>query len=252
MPSKGKSIAREGLRSVMRSERSMKLAPTNVQIAIDMDEVIAEVHEVMIAIYNRAKGTVYTIEDHKDWDFRSVGSNYEEMMGYYVDAWRNHWKEIRLIGDKEKIIELGQYFVLDIVSSRGGDGVTDGTCDGADSWIRMHKLEWMPVFFDSTGIKKHILDYQLYIDDSPRLAEAIVESGRGFVLLASKPYNAHLEENSRLLRVRDIDEAVDEIISAAKDLGMGKRLYQNWVGQRFIRDPASRDAIVAESLRRPG
>ena len=212
---------------MLRRERS-------IVIAIDVDEVLAGVHGVMIAEYNRAKGTNYTINDHADWDFKSIGSNYAEMMGFYVDAWQNHNQEIRLLADPEKIRELGQYFVIDAPSSRGRDGVTDGACDGLMEWWERNKLEWFPFFCDSTKIDKLRLEYPVYIDDSPKLAEKIVSRNDNFLLLVDKPYNRHIEECSNILRTADFNSAADEIIDASIKIGHGKVHYQSPEGQAFI------------------
>jgi hypothetical protein len=57
---------------------------------VDIDETWASIHKIMIEeLYNKAKGTRYTVEDHADWDFKAIGSNYVEMMGFYVETWKN-------------------------------------------------------------------------------------------------------------------------------------------------------------------
>jgi len=139
--------------------------------------------------------------------------------------------------------------VADIASARGHDGITDGGIEGTDRWISMNKLDWMPYFYDSTRINKKAMEYTVNVDDSPRLAESFVSTDCGFLLLVDKPYNRHIHEDERILRVDGIDGASHELIEAAIDVGREKRLYQSRAGQRFINEGlGARDAIVAESL----
>lgn len=228
------SITKDESRKVLRSiVRPGKI----VHVEIDVDEVLAKVHEIMITNYNKAKGTHYTINDHKDWDFKSIGSDYTEMMGFYVDAWKNHYDKIKLAANPQVILELGQYFTLDIASSRDYYGTTGGTSESLGAWIDMHKLQWMPHFCDPTKINKLDQDYEVNIDDSPRLAKELMLRKSGFLLLVDRPYNRDLEQSTRILRVDGFDGAAKELIRAARAVHRKKMLYQSDDGQRFIHDP---------------
>jgi 5'(3')-deoxyribonucleotidase len=243
-----KRYARAALRSFIRDTEAR---PGRVHISIDIDQTLAGVHEVMIALYNKAKGTRYTVADHTDWDFKSIGSNYAEMMTFYVKAWKDHWREIMLMGNRDSLIESEQYFVQDISSSRDYHGPTGGTTDTTVQWLNMQRLDWLPYFFDSTKINKLDMKYEIYIDDSPKLAEDITARNSSFQLLIDRPYNRYLRNSDRILRVSGFDEAAAEIISAATDVGIGKRYYQTHMGQRFLREGGTnaRDRIVAEELK---
>ncbi len=250
MVDKAKESARQKLRSIIRTDgREERSKYSGVVVALDIDEVLALVHPVMIELYNKEKGTHYTMKDHTDWDFKGIGSNYLEMMVHYTNAWKDHWGEIALGGDRRNIIELGQYFVTDIASARDHDSITGESVDGTDKWIRMQKLDWMPYFYDSTKINKKIMEYTVNVDDSPRLANSFLFADSGFLLLVDKPYNRHISDSERILRVEGIDRAAHELIEAAIDVGREKRHYQTRAGQRFINEGlAARDSIVAESL----
>lgn len=232
MVSSEKHAARQTLRQMIRKQYPFT-------VGIDVDETLAGVMSVAIALYNKEKGTNYTMENHKDWDFKSIGSNYVEMMGFYVDAWKDHSKEIKLLAHPLKLIELGQYFVLDAPSSRDHEGLTGGTYEGLrDFWQRNALDQWLPFFCDATKINKLNLGYPAYVDDSPKLAEAITSRNEGFLLLVTKPYNLYIKESARVLRVDDCDHAADELINAAKKEGKAKCLYQCPEGQALLRgDP---------------
>ena len=116
--SKAKASARERLRELVRNppalwERGLRCE--YFTLVLDIDETIADVHKVMIALYNEKKGTHYTVADHKDWDFKSIGSDYVEMMGHYVEAWKNHWEKIPFMGNRMSIVQMAQYFPLNLI-----------------------------------------------------------------------------------------------------------------------------------------
>ncbi|MGD0728633.1 MAG: hypothetical protein ABR981_00980 [Candidatus Micrarchaeaceae archaeon] len=240
--SRTRAETRASLRSMLRLDRS-------IVIAIDIDQTLADVHTVMIKLYNEAKGTSYTVEDHKDWDFKSIGSNYVEMMGFYVQAWKYHWKEIKLMGNRESLINSEEYFVQDISSTRDyhAHALTGGTCQMATAWLKMQGINWLPYFYDATKIKKLNLRYEMYFDDSPKLAEDITSRDYSFQFLIDRPYNRYIPDTDRIMRVSGIDEASQEVISAAIDIGRKKKHYQTPAGQAFLREGGidARDRIVA-------
>jgi 5'(3')-deoxyribonucleotidase len=246
MVSKERNSARQGLMSLIRhGERTH-----GTIVSIDIDQSLANVHEVMIGLYNKSKGTTYTVEDHKDWDFKSIGSNYNEMMSFYVDAWKNHWKEIKLMGHREGLIRSEEYFVQDISSSRDHYGLTGGTTDSTNKWLSMQGLNWLPVFFDATKIRKSLLAYQIYIDDSPKLADEIQQTGKAFQFLIDRPYNRYIRDSPTIMRVPSFDDASAEMIRGATSLGISKRHYQSETGQQFLRHGGieARDRIVAKAM----
>jgi 5'(3')-deoxyribonucleotidase len=241
-------IPRANLESLIRNVESNG---RRIHIALDIDQTLAAVHEVMISLYNGEKGTRYTVADHTDWDFKSIGSNYVEMMKFYVTAWRDHWQEIKLMGSRESLIELEQYFVQDISSSRDYYGITGGTTDATKEWLNMQRLDWLPYFFDSTKIGKLELRYQIYVDDSPKLAEAIRKSNKAFQFLIERPYNRHISNTDSIMRVSGVDDAASEMIKAAMELGIEKRYYQTEQGQLFLKNGGmnARDRIAAGILK---
>lgn len=220
--------ARETLRSLLHPDRYSR------GIAIDLDETLAGVHRVMLRLYNEHKGASFLLKDHTDWDFRALGSNYGEMMQFYVRSWKYHPQEIALLGDRKLLVELAQYRPLEISSSRDREGPTGRTETEASSWIVAQRLAFMPYFFDDTKIKKIMLNYDICVDDSPRLAEDAVKVGGCFVLLVRKPYNEYIRGSGWVLPVANVDEAVSELIDACKKVGRQKKLYQSPEGLEFL------------------
>jgi hypothetical protein len=219
--------ARKLLRSIVKPEVS-------VHLSFDVDETIAGTFSTMIRFYNKQNGTNYTIADHKDWDFKSIGSDYASMMRLYVQTWRERTSEIPLIVDRNNVIEVVQYIVSDASTSRGGDEVTDGTDAHLREWLIWHKLAFMPIYCDKTSISKVDLQYEINIDDSPRFAEKVIKTQQGFLLLVDKPYNRHVPDNEHILKVSNADDAIGEIIDACQSVGRGKNYLQGEKGRDFL------------------
>jgi hypothetical protein len=204
---------------------------------IDIDETLAEVHEIMIEdLYNKAKGTHYRVEDHTDWDFRSIGSNYVEMMGFYVETWKNHHDRIPFIGNLETIRELSQYVLLDEFTARSVDdaGVTAGTLPGLYAWRRAQQLDYLPIVVSPEQINKIEFRYPMLFDDSPRLAARVEENGSGILFLVDKPYNRDIKESKRVFRVADVNVAFGALLEALRCEGSRKMIFQTPIGLDWV------------------
>lgn len=204
---------------------------------LDVDETLAAVHKIMIEdLYNKAKGTHYTVKGHTDWDFKAIGSNYAEMMGFYVETWKNHHSRIPFIGNLEEIRELSQYMLLDILTSRSSDGmgITAGTLTGLDAWRCAHQLDYLPLVTSPDSIDKREFRYPMLFDDSPRLAATVQESGEGVLFLVSKAYNMNIKESKKIFRVADVNVAFSALLEAMRVEGIPKLIFQTQMGQDLV------------------
>lgn len=231
-------------------ERLKDLRRTNKlhNVAIDVDETIAAVHKVMTRLYNAEKGTRYTSEDHKDWDFKSIGSNYVEMMGHYVRAWKEFPNEIGMLADVDLIRELAQHYPIDLLTTRSINGsflassnpewtveeTTSGTISGLYVWKAQQKIGFLPIICSPEKINKLEYGYSVLVDDSPTLAVKVEKANAATLLLVDKAYNRDIVESDRIIRVSDANQAFGMLIRANLETGGKKVLYQSDEGQRLI------------------
>ena len=190
-----------------------------IRVAIDVDQTVALVHPLMIENFNKANGTNFTIEDHVDWDFKALGSNYVEMMPFYAKVWIEQWRQIPLIADPEQIKALGKYYESGFLTTRSptNEGITGGTVDTMNEWFKMHGLGGVPVdICDPRQNKARDWDRDVYVDDSPRLADTVQGMEGKFLLLIDQRYNRDVKDGERIMRVADADEAVRVLKSAAR------------------------------------
>ncbi len=202
----------EELKALLRDGQLLK-------IAFDIDGTLAMIDKPMIGMYNELKGTSYTENDMTDWNFKLIGATYREMMNIYVDLWKNHYAEIKFAGDAKQIKELAKYYAIDIVTARDTDDSkpTGDTAKELSEWIGMHQLSGIPIRIVSPNTNKANLDYQIYVDDSPRLAEKVVGKEGKVLFLVHHPFNASIhEDGQKIIRVADAKEATRILINEAR------------------------------------
>ncbi len=189
------------------------------RVALDVDGTMANVLDLMLAGYNTKHGTTYTAADHRDWNFKSINSNYEEMMHFYTDAWKNNYRSIKFTGDSAQMRELARHYEVSIVTTRSPDssGATGGTVENLQNWLKMHGLDSYPLEVCPPDKSKADMGYDIYIDDSPKVAEEVIAKGK-LILLIDMPYNRYIRDGDSVVRVKNVQEAMQVLIeSAAKE-----------------------------------
>lgn len=201
------------------------------KIAVDIDSTWADVLPVILDNFNKAKGTNFNVKDHIDWDFNSLGSNYMEMMLFYVSAWRERWQEIAFLGSIQTTIELTKCYNVSMLTTRSptAEGVTGGTVDTMHEWIRLHGIDKIlapPQICDPKLNKARDFDYDAYIDDSPRLADTIMQMPGKIQFLVNQRYNQEVKDDGKkVIRVNDVNHAMRILIEVARGdlIAEGKR-----------------------------
>ena len=208
------------LASLLRDEQKIK-------VALDVDSTIADILPLMISDFNKIKGTSFTVDDCTDWNFTSIGSNYLEMMPLYVNVWKNRWQDIQFTANVEHINELIKYYDVSLLTTRSAtnEGITGGTVDTMHKWLNLHNLGHISVqICDPKQNKARDFDYQIYLDDSPGLAETIEKMDRKLIFLVDQKYNQHILESERVRRVPNVQAAVNLLVDAARAHKLPQRI----------------------------
>ena len=203
------------LKALLRDGRQLK-------VAVDMDETLAKIHPLMIANFNKVNGTNFTVKDHIDFGFKNLGSCHEEMMPFYVQVWKEQWREIPLNVDVKLLGELAKYYEVNILTARSPNakGETGGTVDALNEFLKLHKINLVlppPVLCDPKYDKARDFDYDIYVDDSPRLAETIAKMDGKTLLLIDHLYNRYVKEDGKkIIRVESAQKAIATLILLAR------------------------------------
>jgi hypothetical protein len=189
-----------------------------IRVAYDIDQTTALVHPLMISNFNVANGTNFTVKDHVDWDFKALGSNYMEMMPFYAKVWINQWRQIPLLGNADNIKDIGRYYDFSFLTTRSLTmaEVTGRTINTMGKWLKMKKLDGIPVeICDPKQNKARDFDRDVYVDDSPRLADTVQNMEGKFMLLIDQRYNREVKDTDNIMRVT-ADDAAKVLMSAAR------------------------------------
>ena len=170
--------------------------PLEHVIALDVESVIADIHNAWINYYNKE----FTVDDIRDWEFISLKKWNENLKSFLDETdslWNNHpEKHIHpMVSNLKEITDHLKPF--DIVTSRR-------TLSGIKRWVDFHQLEYRAIVYISDKQSKARLNYNIFIDDNPSLASKLNE--KQFLWLISQPYNQDVKESHRIKRINSIAE----------------------------------------------
>lgn len=179
------------------------------RISLDVDGVLADVNTPWLQRHNQRAGTTYQFQDMVDWGFRGIGSTTAEMMPLYDLVWNEDWPEVRCLASSSLIGALAEIAHVDLVTSR-----TTATMQSLRRWLQSHGISNLNIILNEQHRSKADLDYDIYIDDDPRLAAAIADRPKQRLLLVDQPWNrtARTAEDeigpANVHRVKNTDEAL--------------------------------------------
>jgi len=176
-----------------------------VRIALDLDGVLADTMQLWLKIWNRRTGQNLAYEELVEWDFwQRLEISEGEFMKLMNEAWRL-WKMLPPtepdIGEKvAKLKSLGR---IDIVTARPRE-----TEQYVLKWLEMHRIPYSEYVWIRSGKMKPKLDYDVFIDDSPLIADGCMLY-RKRLLLYDQPWNREVPESHYVRRIKSLDEAYE-------------------------------------------
>jgi hypothetical protein len=138
-----------------------------VAVSLDLESTLAHCHEYFIQQYNSEFGTSYVRDDIDDWDWVREEIEFEDFNRIVNDGWRNCHTEIAVMepGLADLVARMHDHprIEVDIVTAR------TGVEDGMQAWLAANGITEYGEFIATTTSKAQ-LDYNVYIDDRPGLA----------------------------------------------------------------------------------
>lgn len=174
-----------------------------IRIALDLDGVLANTMALWIKLWRRRTGQELGFEELVEWDFwRRLGITESEFMRIMNDAWRL-WRQLPPTepGLSEKVSKLRTLGRVDIVTAR-----PEETEEYVFRWLQHHRIPFDDYVRMENSRAKLRLGYDVYIDDSPIVAEE-ASARRMRVLLYDQPWNRGVGENFYVRRVRGLEHA---------------------------------------------
>ncbi len=187
-----------------------------LSVSVDADQVLCPAFQFVMRKINDTRGANHTFEEmayypsSKDQFF--FGVPYSEFRRLYDESWANEWHLIENLADRGKIAKLATQIDLDVVSSRGEEAASP-----LIRWVEHnHPGTFGKVLIVPNRSDKSELDYTIFIDDAPRIAGAIEARDDKLLLLVDAPYNRDIPDTQKVVRVADVNEAVDLLLSCTK------------------------------------
>jgi len=155
-----------------------------MRIALDVDNTLAATLATVVDLYNREDEANLSVSDFSSWDFQENPLSFDEYAVAADAAW-GHPDQIPPSSPTitDGVRALDAYGDIDIVTGR------EGREQEMQQWLEWHGIrEGTEYRAFITDQYKARLDYDLYIDDNPRLAtvtDAVVHR---------QPYNKHVNE----------------------------------------------------------
>ncbi len=172
-----------------------------MRIALDVDGVLADVIQTWLIYNNRIRKSI-TKNEITEWNFwEKFQINRFDFYKELSTCWKS-WKEIPPTEEKLSTIinELSKFGTIDIVTAR-----ERSTDEFVKNWLKSQKIIYQNYVSVIDGPKKALLDYDVFIDDSPLNAKKIADADKK-ILLYSQPWNLNID-NSSILRIDTLSEA---------------------------------------------
>ncbi len=191
-----------------------------LRLALDMDSVLADMIPVSFQIIEEWTGVrIGKLQQDEwlgEWYFlKKVGL---EDKFRYEDLFQETWKRWYQIGPTERHIggKVGELLLeadIDIVTASGGTN----SDENRRKWLAMYHIPFMNFLAVPYGNSKSSLPYDIFIDDSPHVAEDCSKEGKK-VLLYTQPYNLKVPTSDYVERIFSLGHARDYLQGRSKFL----------------------------------
>ncbi len=181
------------------------------KISVDVDSTLIDIMVSYCEIYNLDSNENKTKEDVEDWDFF-------EDWGLTVDEGKEIFGKIYL-QNVPVICEDVDFYLENIHSNHIVDIVTNR--EEKFRTVLIKKLQSMDILKEkhyrrlilvNSEIEKLKLDYDIYIDDSPKLANLIFNYPTKLQYLIDQPWNKGINESPNIIRVYNWNEIYEKIL----------------------------------------
>lgn len=182
------------------------------RVAVDVEGVLAATHPRLCEVYNERHNADYSPTDINDWDWVVEEIDFMEFMNIVDTAWRegNCGASISMWDDpaavSASIDRLSNRFDIDVVTAR------NGVDQAIQTWLADHGIEYESFHSISHTESKAPLEYDVYIDDKPGLANELTSTQVQY--LVKRPWNRTGWKHGRTIAVDSVIEATNRLLES--------------------------------------
>jgi len=196
---------------------------SSLRIGVDLDGVLAEPMTVWCHLYNKRHGGSLSLEDIRAWEvWKVVKISRDEFFRILDDAWLE-WETIPATEEDagQQVKLLRNFGTVDVVTGR-----SVRTVGPAKEWLKAHSIPYDRFVRTESTLAKIHLDYDVFVDDSPRLMELVASRSITLGIIYTRPWNRDARLSPVIRRVTRWAE-VPQIVRAtseksAKGFKLGK------------------------------
>ena len=194
---------------------------SGLRIGVDLDGVLAEPMIVWCQLYNKRHGGPLSLEDIRAWEvWKVVKISRDEFFRILDDAWLE-WETIPATeGDVGQQVKLLRNFgTVDVVTGR-----SVRTVGPAKEWLKTHSVPYDTFVRTESTLAKIHLDYDVFVDDSPRLMELVASRSIALGIMYTRPWNRDARLPPLIRRVSRWAEVPPIVRAISEKLAKGLRL----------------------------
>ena len=176
-----------------------KASAAKLNIAVDLDGVLAESMLVWCARANKELGTRLKIEDIDSWSWwKKLPISKDNFYRILDESW-DEWQKIPPTEPDiaEKVAQIKKFGDLDIVTGR-----SKRTVEAARNWVNNQEIPYRNFVRVLGWRDKIFLNYNVYIDDAPDLMPLISRSPSAWGVLYERPWTRSVAEMPRVLKAK--------------------------------------------------
>lgn len=194
-----------------------------VQIAIDLDSVLAQTVPAMLRLFNQEFGTAYTKEVVSDYEFWKVVPELREMKvskakDKFYRLLDKAWEDWQSIEPEPGAVEAMQRLAdegheIDIVTGR-----ETTPREVLEQWLRWHRIPYNNLIVvggkqqeRKTGEQKADMPYDVFIDDNPFQVGTMANYPDKTLLLFTQPWNRNYPLTENVIRVYGWPDALHKL-----------------------------------------
>lgn len=133
------------------------------------------------------------------------------MVHIYERVWIYRSHEIGFLGDVRLLNSLQMHYEVELVTAKDNHS----TVQELARWLERHNIGHLPLRVIPINAHKSDLEHHIYIDDAPHLAESVRLKGGKVMFLVDSPTNQDVKDGPNVLRVRDVNGALQLLVRTA-------------------------------------
>lgn len=165
------------------------------RIALDFDNVLADTTTIWLKHYNSVYNKSIKKSDLDEYYFwHNLGISKEEAFRIFSVVW-NNWREL-------PVIERDSVEIVNKMSSKAEIHLVSSALTDLRDWTVKNNFRFSEIVYSQ---QKSLLNYDVFIEDSPYEAMNIAKNNR-LCLLYDQPWNRSIQSN-KVIRIKKLSEA---------------------------------------------